>query len=79
MRHNIIRISQLPVYRHNRKAIPVKPPIVNSTKKAIANNIETVKRILPPYIVASQLNIFTPVGIPISILLAEKKELTVLP
>ena len=61
------------------KAIPVNPPMVNSIKKAIAKSMEVVKRILPPYIVASQLNTFTPVGIPISILAAEKNESTVFP
>ena len=79
VRHYKIRIGQLPVYRHNGKAIPDNPPMVNSNKKAMAKSIEVVNCILPPYIVASQLNIFTPVGMPINMLLAEKKASTVFP
>jgi len=41
--------------------------------------MDTVNRSLPPHMVASQLKIFTPVGMPINILLAEKNILTVLP
>jgi len=35
---------------------------VNITTKPNANNIEGVKCIDPPYVVANQLNIFIPVG-----------------
>src|SRR3972149_5897985 len=41
---------------------PSMPPIRNMTRKPTAKSIAVVKRSLPRYIVASQLNIFTPVG-----------------
>ena len=46
---------------------PEKPPIVNKATKAIANNMGVSKVMDPLYIVAIQLNTFTPVGIAISI------------
>jgi len=36
--------------------------MVNITTKPRANNIDGVKCIVPPYVVANQLNIFIPVG-----------------
>ena len=42
---------------------PEMPPIVNVATMPTAYSIAVLKRILPPHIVASQLNIFTPVGI----------------
>jgi hypothetical protein len=53
-------------------AIPVNPPIVNKNKNPTANNIAVSKIIDPPNIVANQLNILIPVGIPIIIVAAEK-------
>jgi hypothetical protein len=46
---------------------PEKPPIVNKATKAIANNMGVSKVMDPLYIVAIQLNTFTPVGMAISI------------
>ena len=46
---------------------PVKPPIVNTKRKPIANSIGVSKVIEPFHIVASQLKTFTPVGTAISI------------
>ena len=40
--------------------------------KPVAHNIGVVKVILPPYIVASQLNILIPVGTAITIVAAVK-------
>src|SRR6185437_7545091 len=45
---------------------PEKPPIENSTMKAIAHSIGTSKLKLPRHIVVTQLKIFTPVGTAIS-------------
>jgi hypothetical protein len=42
--------------------IPVKPPKVNKKIKPLANNIGVFNTILPPNIVATQLNILIPVG-----------------
>jgi hypothetical protein len=49
------------------KIMPVKPPIVNTKTKPIANNIGVSKVIEPRHIVATQLNTLTPVGIEINI------------
>jgi len=49
------------------KTTPVTPPTANKNKKPIAKYIGVTKTILPPHIVASQLNIFIPVGIAITI------------
>ena len=45
---------------------PVKPPIVNTKMKPMANSIGVSKVMEPRHIVASQLKIFTPVGTAIS-------------
>ena len=42
--------------------IPVSPAIRNWNRKAMAKIIGISKRIFPPYMVASQLNILMPVG-----------------
>ncbi len=47
---------------------PVMPPIVNSAMRPQANSSGGLKRSAPPHIVASQLKIFTPVGMAISML-----------
>ena len=47
--------------------MPVRPPMVNRTRKPIANSIGVSKVIAPCHIVASQLKTFTPVGTAISI------------
>jgi len=52
--------------------IPVSPPKVNKKIKPLANNIGVVKTILPPNIVAIQLNILIPVGTAIIIVAAVK-------
>src|SRR3978361_1156488 len=41
---------------------PVMPPMMNVTMKPIDHNSGVSNRTLPPYIVNSQLNTFTPVG-----------------
>ena len=46
--------------------MPEKPPIVNRTTKATAKSIGVSKLSEPLNIVATQLNIFTPVGTAIS-------------
>jgi hypothetical protein len=46
--------------------------MVNIATRPIANSIGVVKRSLPPHIVASQLKIFTPVGMAMSIVASEK-------
>jgi len=51
---------------------PVSPPIVNKKINPIAHNIGVVNSILPPYIVANQLNILIPVGTAIIIVAAVK-------
>jgi hypothetical protein len=45
---------------------------VNKNKNPTAHNIGVSNRILPPYIVANQLNIFIPVGTAIIIVAAVK-------
>jgi hypothetical protein len=50
----------------------VTPPKVNSTRKPTANKKGVLHIIVPPYIVANQLNILTPVGTAIIIVLAVK-------
>ncbi len=45
----------------------MKPPIVNTKMKPIANSIGVSNVIEPLHIVATQLKIFTPVGTAISI------------
>lgn len=52
--------------------IPVKPPKVKRNIKPVAQTIGVVNFILPPYIVASQLNILIPVGTAIIIVAAVK-------
>jgi hypothetical protein len=54
------------------KINPVKPPIVNKTKKPKANNIGTLKIKIPCHKVAIQLKTFIPVGIAITIVAAVK-------
>lgn len=51
---------------------PVNPPKVNKKINPTAHNIGVVNLILPPYIVAIQLNIFIPVGTAIIIVAAVK-------
>jgi len=52
--------------------IPVKPPMVKRTKNPNANRKGTVHLIIPPQIVANQLNTFIPVGTAIIIVAAIK-------
>jgi hypothetical protein len=52
--------------------IPVRPPKVNRNIKPFANNIGVFSTMLPPNIVAIQLNIFIPVGTAIIIVAAVK-------
>ena len=59
--------------------MPLSPPITNSIRNAVANIIAAVKRIVPPHIVAIQLKIFTPVGMPMSIVVRAKTVSAVAP
>jgi len=54
------------------KIIPVRPPTVNKKMKPRAHKTEGVKFSLVPWMVATQLKIFTPVGIAIIIVAAVK-------
>lgn len=54
------------------KTMPVKPPIVKSTRKPREKREGAFSASLPAQIVASQLNIFIPVGIAIIIVEAIK-------
>jgi hypothetical protein len=54
------------------RIIPVNPPNVNKNINPVAHTIGVVNLILPPYIVANQLNIFIPVGTAIIIVAAVK-------
>ena len=51
---------------------PERPPMVNSAMRPTAKCSATVGRIVPPQSVASQLKIFTPVGIAMSMVAIEK-------
>ena len=55
------------------------PPIVNWETSPTANSIGVVNLICPPHIVPTQLKIFTPVGMAISIVEAAKMALGVGP
>jgi len=52
--------------------IPVKPPNVKRIIKPFAKSIGVFKTMLPPNIVAIQLNTLIPVGIAITIVAAVK-------
>ncbi len=53
---------------------PEMPPIVKSATSAMPNFIAVVKRSVPPQSVPSQLKIFTPVGMPMSMVITENIE-----
>ena len=54
----------------------MRPAQRNWKRNAQQKSIGVLKRILPPYIVASQLKILIPVGTAISIVEAAKNEVT---
>lgn len=58
---------------------PVTPPIVNVTAKHINQIIGAVNLILPLYIVKSQLNISTPVGMAMIMVVIPLNALTFAP
>ena len=58
---------------------PESPPITNIAMNPTANSMAVVMRSRPPTIVAIQLKIFTPVGIAMSMLVAEKIAFSVSP
>ena len=58
---------------------PESPPITNIAMKPTAKSIAVVMRRRPPIIVAIQLKIFTPVGMAMSMLVAEKIAFSVSP
>ena len=58
---------------------PDRPPMTNLAMKPTAKSIAVVMRRRPPIIVAIQLKIFTPVGIAMSMLVAEKIAFSVSP
>ena len=62
------RISRDPL----ANTIPVNPPSVNRKINPVAHNIGVVNLIFPPYMVASQLKIFIPVGTAMIIVAAVK-------
>ena len=53
--------------------IPVSPATKNCSRNPQENNMGVANRILPPYIVAVQLKILIPVGMPTSIVAPAKK------
>ena len=55
---------------------PVMPPTTKVIMKPIDHSIGTVKRTRPPYMVNSQLKIFTPVGTAMIMVMTPKKPLT---
>ena len=59
--------------------IPVRPAHRNWNRNAQQNSIGVWNRIFPPYMVASQLKIFIPVGTATSMVEAAKNELSGLP
>ncbi|MNM62404.1 hypothetical protein D3C81_737340 [compost metagenome] len=58
---------------------PVMPPTANVTMKPMVHMVEVWKRIRPRYMVNSQLNSFTPVGIEMIDVMMPKKALTLAP
>ncbi|AJX43546.1 hypothetical protein BG99_3095 [Burkholderia mallei] len=58
---------------------PVIPPSVNVTMKPIVHSTGAVNSMRPRYIVNSQLKIFTPVGIAITIVIIPKNAFTFAP
>ena len=58
---------------------PVMPPITKVTMKPSDHSIGTSKRTRPPYMVNSQLKIFTPVGTAMIMVMMPKKPLTSAP
>lgn len=58
---------------------PVMPPMTNVTMNPIVHSMGGSKRILPWYIVNSQLKILAPVGIEMIIVVIPKNELTLAP
>ncbi|MNT46729.1 hypothetical protein D3C72_1833960 [compost metagenome] len=58
---------------------PVMPPTANVTIKPMVHMVEVWKRIRPRYMVNSQLNSFTPVGIEMIEVMMPKKALTFAP
>src|SRR6185312_15180737 len=58
---------------------PVMPPRMKVNRKPMDHIMGTVKRTRPWYMVNSQLKIFTPVGMEMSMVVSEKNELTFSP
>ncbi len=58
---------------------PVMPPMTKVTMKPSDHSIGALKRTRPPYIVNSQLKIFTPVGTAMIIVAMPKTALTLAP
>ena len=54
--------------------IPLIPPMVNRATMATAKSMAVRNWIFPPHMVASQLKIFTPVGMAMIMVLMVKKE-----
>ena len=61
-----VRVLHVEVDRRRAEHDPAEPPIRNIDTKPSANSIGVVSMSLPRHSVASQLNIFTPVGTAIS-------------
>ena len=67
VRDDEVRVVRLPVERIRATKIPDRPPIVNTTMKPSANSIAVSNWRFPRQVVATQLKIFIPVGMAISI------------
>ena len=67
---DVVGVGHLPVPGTTASVTPVSPPMVNSAMKPQAKSSGVVKRKAPPHMVASQLKIFTPVGMAMSMLVA---------
>ena len=58
---------------------PVMPPVMKVSMNASVHIIGSSKRMRPRYMVNSQLKIFAPVGIEMTIVVMPKNELTLAP
>jgi hypothetical protein len=73
VRDDEVRVGDLPVDRERGQEDPERPPIVKTPMKPSAHSIGVSNEMFPRQSVASQLKIFTPVGIAMIIELIMKK------
>ena len=76
MRDKKQTVVYLPIDWWHGKNTPVNPPNTNDTMNPIVHSTGAVNRTRPPYIVNSQLNILTPVGTAMIMLVMPKNALT---